>query len=184
MSERKYVKGDSARCIGCMTCMAACLRVHHESNPNIIPRLDLVTTPKVSSPVSCHHCEDAPCVKVCPTGCISDEVLQVGIKSNKCIGCMSCMHACPFGAIKIAERPKFARIEGDEFEIGKAQVALKCDLCANLAKSPTCVEVCLTKSLSLKECDTAIESLKRNQDGVEALYSELASATKPLVETE
>ena len=43
------------------------------------------------------HCEDAPCVAVCPTGAsYIDETGVVAVDEGKCIGCRYCMAACPY----------------------------------------------------------------------------------------
>ena len=47
-------------------------------------------------PLQCMHCEDAPCVAVCPTGAAfigADGI--VGVDHGRCIGCLYCMAACP-----------------------------------------------------------------------------------------
>ncbi|MGB9623079.1 MAG: 4Fe-4S dicluster domain-containing protein, partial [Candidatus Bathyarchaeia archaeon] len=49
--------------------------------------------------LQCQHCEDAPCVHVCPTGAsYVDKDGLVKINPNLCIGCKYCMTACPYGA--------------------------------------------------------------------------------------
>ena len=50
--------------------------------------------------IACMHCSDAPCVQACPAGCLyKDEATGLTLyDNNKCIGCHSCVMACPFGA--------------------------------------------------------------------------------------
>jgi carbon-monoxide dehydrogenase iron sulfur subunit len=92
-------------------------------------------------PMQCRHCEDAPCVTVCPTAAIhrhqvNDPVL---IDKERCIGCKFCLAVCPFGVIDITRD-------------GKAVV--KCDLCIERTKAgeePACVEACPTGALELVE---------------------------------
>lgn len=50
-------------------------------------------------PVQCRHCEDAPCLKVCPVQAISQVDGAVQLNEGLCIGCNLCAVACPFGAI-------------------------------------------------------------------------------------
>jgi carbon-monoxide dehydrogenase iron sulfur subunit len=91
--------------------------------------------------MQCRHCEDAPCITVCPTAAIhrhqvNDPVL---IDKEKCIGCKFCLMVCPFGVIDVSRD-------------GKAVV--KCDLCIERTKvgqEPACVEACPTKALKLAE---------------------------------
>ena len=66
----KRVVADSSRCIGCQTCMAACIEAHDIPGNIAAPRLRVTRTYEISAPVACHHCEDAPCAKACPTGAL------------------------------------------------------------------------------------------------------------------
>ena len=55
-------------------------------------------------PVQCQHCDNPPCVKVCPTGAShkrKDGVVLVDEK--KCVGCKYCMVACPYSVRVISE---------------------------------------------------------------------------------
>ncbi len=89
-------------------------------------------------PKSCLHCDDAPCVTVCPTGASykRDEDGIVLVEEDKCIGCKLCSWACPYGA--------------REYD-GDAGVMKKCTLCIdriyneNLEveeRQPVCVSTC------------------------------------------
>lgn len=98
---RTFVIADPATCIGCKTCMAACLHRHDAPNDVAVPRLTLVTTRAISAPVGCHHCAEAPCVDACPTGCLFSDDSHVGVRPDTCIGCRNCVLACPYGAVEI-----------------------------------------------------------------------------------
>ena len=92
----------------------------------------------VHFPKSCLHCQDAPCVTVCPTGASykrADDGIVL-VEEDKCIGCQLCAWACPYGA--------------REFD-GDAGVMKKCTLCIdriyneNLEEAdrlPACVSTC------------------------------------------
>jgi len=101
----------------------------------VFPATDTVHFPK-----SCLHCEDPPCVPVCPTGASykrkSDGIVLVDY--DKCIGCKYCAWACPYGARELDE----AR-----------QVMTKCTLCVDRIedatlpaadRKPACVKACPT----------------------------------------
>jgi len=92
----------------------------------------------VHFPKSCLHCDDAPCVTVCPTGASlkREEDGIVLVDEDKCIGCKLCSWACPYGAREY------------DAEVG---VMKKCTLCIdriyndNLAEAervPACVATC------------------------------------------
>ncbi|WP_368041264.1 4Fe-4S dicluster domain-containing protein [Gordonibacter massiliensis (ex Traore et al. 2017)] len=104
-TSRKLVIADPGTCIGCKTCMAACLMRHDVPNDVPVPRLTLVTTRTISAPVGCHHCAEAPCADACPTGCLYTDDEHVGVHPDKCIGCRNCVLACPYGAVDIVTRP-------------------------------------------------------------------------------
>ena len=75
-------------------------------------------TQTVHFPKSCHHCEDPPCVPVCPTGASykREEDGIVLVDYDKCIGCKYCAWACPYGVRELDE---------------KRQVMTKCTLCVD-----------------------------------------------------
>jgi sulfur reductase FeS subunit len=143
-------------CVGCNACVAACsmenqtpywdglFRTHVEdvefgtfpdSGRAIIPRL-------------CMHCEDAPCVRVCPTGA-SYKTAEgiVLIDSSKCMGCAYCVTACPYGARYRYEKENIEKAKEYFGEDGKHQNPTidKCTYCAHRVaegRKPACVDVC------------------------------------------
>ena len=66
-----FVVADPIKCIGCRTCMIACVVEHNGEdifyqNPeeiNFNPKLEVVKNAQVSAPIQCRQCEDAPCAK-------------------------------------------------------------------------------------------------------------------------
>lgn len=133
----RFITADSAKCIGCRTCEAACAVSHQEfvyANA-FTPRIRVVKGDSYTTAVGCHQCEDAPCANVCPTGAIQRSAGVWLVEQARCIGCKSCMVACPFGAMRVQPA-------GD-----RAQ-ALKCDLCSHRESGPACVEACPTRALS------------------------------------
>ncbi len=79
----------------------------------------------------CNHCQDAPCVNICPTRALFHrEDGIVDFDKEECIACKSCMAACPYDAIYI-----------DPF----TETAAKCNYCAHRIESgvqPVCVTIC------------------------------------------
>ena len=93
-------------------------------------------TKKVFVPLRCNHCENAPCVRVCPTEALfkrPDGI--VDLDQSRCIGCKACIMACPYDAIYINP------LKG---------VADKCNACAHLVDAgylPACVAACPTNAI-------------------------------------
>lgn len=172
----QFVKGNPDLCMGCRTCMIACVVAHEgkrifEIDPDgytFNPRLHMVKTAKISVPVQCKHCEDPACMAVCPEKCISVKDGAVVIDTKNCIGCKNCMDACPFGAIDMVEVCGSVQSDGST-----RVVANKCDLCSGLEGGPACVRVCPTAALALVTED----------DMNDMVTSKRLAAAKSLMET-
>ena len=99
---------DLGLCISCSACEAACKTWNNvPTGRNVRWRrvIDQVlgVWPKVSAygvSMACNHCEDAPCVKACPSGALSVRAKDgiVLLDATKCIGCRYCESVCPYGA--------------------------------------------------------------------------------------
>jgi electron transport protein HydN len=153
------VIADPGRCIGCRTCEIACVLSHATgdalaglSAAHFVPRLKVIKTSKVSAPVQCRQCDDAPCAKVCPTGAIRHRHSSVQVAQRLCIGCKSCVMACLYGAVEVVpyETIVLERRPGTFYgdAAGGRVQAFKCDLCLNRTEGPACIQVCPTKALS------------------------------------
>ena len=79
--------------------MAACIEAHDIPGNIAAPRLRVTRTYEISAPVACHHCEDAPCAKACPTGALffDPKNHRIGVNEDNCIGCNQCSPHCPQG---------------------------------------------------------------------------------------
>ena len=132
----RFILADPEKCIGCRTCEVACMMSHQSSaTPEAFTsRIRVVKGGTFTTAVGCHQCEDAPCANVCPTGAIHRAAGAWLVEQARCIGCKSCMVACPFGAMQV-------RVVEDRVQ------ALKCDLCAHREGGPACVEACPTHAL-------------------------------------
>lgn len=151
----RFITADSAKCIGCRTCEVACV-VSHQANQDCAAlsskafsaRIRVVKSGSFTTAVTCHQCEDAPCANVCPQGAIRRENAAWRVDQRRCIGCKSCMVACPYGAMTVM-------MTDDGVQ------ALKCDLCSHSEDGPACVAACPTQAL---RCMTA-EELERLSAG-------------------
>jgi carbon-monoxide dehydrogenase iron sulfur subunit len=160
----KIIVVDEQRCLACKSCAIACALAHSdaesladalESDTPLQPRVHVEPYGTYGIPIQCRHCEDAPCVTVCPTEAIRRPAPggPVLIDPARCIGCKACLLVCPFGVI-------------DVMRDGKAVV--KCDLCQKLTakgEQPACVSACPTKALKFEELDEYLRRRRREAAG-------------------
>jgi len=153
---------DETKCIRCDNCVTACATTHNGQS-----RLERVSGPSFAQmhvPVSCRHCEGAPCLQDCPPGdaIVRDANGVVQINAS-CIGCGNCARNCPYGAISMVELPQ-THTFWDRFNLldllrgrkasstdmeAHREVAIKCDLCTSIdvkkdMVEPACVQSCPT----------------------------------------
>lgn len=103
--------------------------------------------------VMCNHCDNPPCVRVCPTKSTwkrDDGIVMMDM--HRCIGCRYCVAACPYGSRSFNWRdPRpFIKNMNRDFPTRTRGVVEKCNFCAErLARGlmPKCVEACLEKAL-------------------------------------
>lgn len=166
----RFVIAAPDYCIGCRTCELACVVAHQKAGNNDLspenfhPRLKVVKNLSVSAPVQCHHCENAPCVNVCPTNALIYKDNTVQIVASRCIGCQSCVLACPFGAMQVIEQEIQVADLGPKSVKKTVRIAHKCDLCIDIKDGPQCVKVCPTKALHLIESQDMTEKVKEKQE--------------------
>lgn len=143
---------DSSRCTGCKTCELAC-KDYNDLGPDILMRkiIDFeggawiqdetgawtTDTFGYSVSASCNHCDNPACVANCPTGAMVKDAETGFVSSNPevCIGCGTCVEACPYEAPKID---------------ATASVCVKCDGCKArvlAGEKPMCVASCPLRAL-------------------------------------
>ena len=172
-------------CVGCHACVTSCKEWNtsgsagplvdqnaYGANPtgtffNRVQTYEAGTFPNTETihfPKSCLHCEEPPCVPVCPTGAsykrAEDGIVLVDY--DKCIGCKYCAWACPYGAREIDE---------------ERQVMTKCTLCIDRIydaalpprdRQPACVSACPTGARlfgDVKDPDSEVSKAIRERGG-------------------
>lgn len=125
---RRVFKANPQLCVGCRLCELMCsLKKAGQFNP-YLARLKVVEDLErgLYTPIICRHCRVPKCQEVCPTDALPFHPQLPGVvvlKEERCIGCLECVSACPFGAIRV----------------GPQGQVLKCDLCDG---NPVCVQFC------------------------------------------
>jgi Fe-S-cluster-containing dehydrogenase component len=161
---------DLKRCTGCQSCTVAC-KIENGTPPGVfwtrVLEKEEGTYPfayKVFMPARCNHCGDAPCITVCPTGASyrrsQDNIVLVN--QDVCIGCGSCVVACPYDQRFMPETTRgYYGEQETPFEAGAYRkwqkgAAQKCTLCVHRIDAglkPACVETCPTKALTFGDLD-------------------------------
>jgi len=147
---------DQRTCIGCHACTVACKTEHEIPLGQFrtwVKYVDSGTFPDSTrdfAVMRCNHCTDAPCVQICPTNALfkRDDGI-VDFDGESCIGCKSCMQACPYDAIYI---------DAD------TNTAAKCNFCAHRVDAglePACVTVCPTHSIWVGDLDDGSSGISR-----------------------
>lgn len=146
---------DLSRCKNAGKCRNACTKMHGleegRSYIKVHKMQDSETTAPYWMPATCFHCDNPPCVKVCPVGAtfkMSDGI--VSIDNEKCVGCRFCMAACSYSArIFNWEEPKTATAAlgegGHHCGTHKVGTVEKCDFCPHMTRKgelPKCVTAC------------------------------------------
>lgn len=133
---------DNRKCIGCHACTVACKSEYDTPigvNRTWVKYVEKGTFPdtrRFFTVHRCNHCEDAPCVEICPVTSLfvrPDGI--VDFDPLRCIGCKACMQACPYDALHIDPRTR---------------TASKCNYCAHRVDrglQPACVVVCPVQAI-------------------------------------
>ena len=160
---------DTKRCVACNSCAVACKIENNLPNNNWWNRVLTVGGEHMDAPqgaypnlkmynitLSCQHCENPACVKVCPVGATykDEETGVVRQDYDKCLGCRMCMSACPYTGVRSFnwDEPKYYL----DFPVGdkdvpnhQKHVVEKCTLCWHrIAQGlvPACVESCSARA--------------------------------------
>ena len=159
---------DQDRCIGCHACTVACKEEHQvplgvfRTWVKYVEKGEFPHTSRHFGVMRCNHCDDAPCVEICPTSALfrrSNGI--VDFDNTACIGCKGCMQACPYDALYIDPN---------------TNTAAKCNFCAHRverSQEPACVIVCPTQAILAGDLDDGGSRVGR------AVATQKVSARKP-----
>ena len=162
---------DLDRCIGCHGCEIACKNENEvelgsfwNKVVQVGPFGDYPHLHQYFLPVMCQQCDDSPCTHVCPTGAsYRDENNVVLVDKEKCIGCKSCMEACPYGARYLVQSEdgyfgsELNEYESVAYENMPKMTVDKCDFCIEHSgdgkPDPVCVKACMAEARLFGDLD-------------------------------
>jgi Fe-S-cluster-containing dehydrogenase component/formate-dependent nitrite reductase membrane component NrfD len=147
---------DADSCIGCHACTVACKSEHDVPlgvNRTWVKYIETGAYPDARrhfTVMRCNHCDDAPCMTICPTSALfrADNGV-VDFDDANCIGCKACMNACPYDAIYINP---------------ETHTAHKCNFCnhrIDVGLEPSCVVVCPTQAIVVGDLDDPGSAISR-----------------------
>ena len=161
---------NTKKCVGCYACRMACQMINKlEPEEAFISykEIEQGTYPSVYAetvPVQCMHCENAPCQQVCPThATYTTDSGVVLVDEEKCIGCKSCMEACPYGARYLVQSEdgyfgsELNEYESVAYENMPKMTVDKCDFCIEHSgdgkPEPVCVKACMAEARLFGDLD-------------------------------
>jgi molybdopterin-containing oxidoreductase family iron-sulfur binding subunit len=148
---------DLAKCKNARKCVSACQKMHHLPEDKEWLSVKLMKDSEKASPYwlpkTCFHCDNPPCVKVCPVDATFKRTDGlVLIDNERCIGCKFCMAACPYSTRVFnwdepEVSPELAALNySPETSVpSKIGTVEKCDFCPDMVregKLPDCVTAC------------------------------------------
>jgi carbon-monoxide dehydrogenase iron sulfur subunit len=143
----KRVLVNEPACMGCHLCEVHCqlqhsrsrdlLKAFNKESPKPTPRLRIEVRKPVFFSLLCQQCTEPSCVSACLTSALSrnPETGVVTTDEDSCIGCWTCILACPYGSIR---------------QDTLKHKSVKCDLCQG-AETPACVLNCPNEALTCEE---------------------------------
>ena len=165
---------DQHRCIGCHACTVACKEEHNIPlgvNRTWVKYVEKGVYPDTRrhfAVLRCNHCDDAPCIEICPTVALfrrADGI--VDFDNERCIGCKSCMQACPYDALYIdPDRNTAAKCN---FNASRVEMGYK----------PACEVVCPTQAILSGDLDDATSVISKRIAMEKVSVRKAEKGTKP-----
>ncbi len=167
---------DSGSCIGCHACTVACKSEHdvplgvNRTWLKYVETGEYPDSDRHFSVMRCNHCDDAPCMTICPTSALfrADNGV-VDFDDDNCIGCKACMNACPYDAIYLNP---------------ETSTAHKCNFCNHRVTEglePSCVIVCPTQAIRVGDLDDPDSEIARLHASGEGTVRAPEQNTRPKV---
>lgn len=167
---------DHRRCIGCHACTVACKEENQvplgvfRTWVKYVERGEFPHVRRYFSVLRCNHCDAAPCVTICPTKALyrrPDGI--VDFDGTRCIGCKSCIQACPYDALYIDPTTR---------------TAAKCNYCAHRVEvglEPACVIVCPVQAIVAGDLDAPASRIARLVATEQVQVRKAEQGTRPKV---
>ncbi|MGH7493851.1 MAG: 4Fe-4S dicluster domain-containing protein [bacterium] len=165
---------DNRKCIGCHACTVACKAEHdvpigvNRTWVKYIEKGEFPHTRRLFSVMRCNHCDDAPCVEICPVSALyrrADGI--VDFDHRRCIGCKACMQACPYDALYIDP---------------ETHTAAKCNYCAHrveIGLEPACVNVCPEHAIISGDLDDPASEISQLKAQERVTARKMEKGTRP-----
>jgi len=165
---------DQGKCIGCHACSTACKSenqvplgvyrtwvkyVETGAYPDVRRRFQVTR---------CNHCANPPCVRICPVSAMyqrDDGIVE--FDPSICIGCKSCMQACPYDSIYLDP---------------ETNTAAKCHFCAHrldVGLEPACVVVCPEHAIVAGDLNDPASEISRKLSTAQATVRKPEQGTAP-----
>jgi Fe-S-cluster-containing dehydrogenase component/formate-dependent nitrite reductase membrane component NrfD len=165
---------DQTKCIGCHACSTACKsenQVPLGVNRTWVKYVETGAYPDVRrrfQVTRCNHCANPPCARICPVTAMyqrSDGIVE--FDPSICIGCKSCMQACPYDSIYLDP---------------ETNTAAKCTFCAHrldVGLEPACVVVCPEHAILAGDLNDPASEISRKLSTAQATVRKPEQGTGP-----
>lgn len=171
---------DMRKCIGCQACTVSC---SVENQPPIgqfrtsvlqyeVEQPHISIPAVVSLPRLCNHCDEPPCVPVCPVQATFQRTDGIVLVDNeRCVGCGYCVQACPYDA---------------RFINHETQTADKCTFCEHRLEAgllPACVESCVGGARVIGDLNDAHSEINQRMNAYKEAHKDEIKVLKPGMKT-
>ncbi len=186
---RYVMVADLRRCVGCQTCTAACKEAN-ATPPGVqwrrvldIEQGEYPDVRRVFLPTGCQHCDDPPCMEVCPSTATAKRADGiVTIDYDLCIGCSYCVVACPYEARYKVDAVEYAydghAMANEDANVLKQKIGVvtKCNFCAERIDAgiaagktpgidpeatPVCANSCTSGALQFGDIDNPLDPIRK-----------------------